>query len=190
MREIEVKMRVKNFDETLAKLEAAGCVLGPEIHQHDTCYCFPKDKDNYNSHKNVLGIRVRRQDKGSTFTVKRSLTTELDCLEHETEISDPDAMERALLELGLIKLLEVKKTRRKGKLAPSDDGRGEYELCLDRVEVLGDFIELEKMCPDETDAALVLEELLAKLETLGISRDSQEPLGYDTQIFKLTHEKR
>ena len=75
-------------------------------------------------------------------------------------------------------MVEVKKVRRKGKL-------GEYEICLDQVEQLGTFIELEKMTSDDANPEDVREELFKELESLGLSRQDEETRGYDTQIYQL-----
>ena len=72
--------------------------------------------------------------------------------------------------------MEVKKIRRKAKF-------GGYEICLDEVERLGAFVELEKLTDDGADAAKVTEELLKTLEGFGLSREDRETRGYDTQIY-------
>jgi len=79
--------------------------------------------------------------------------------------------------LGYRPSIEVKKIRRKGKLK-------EYEICLDKVENLGTFVELEKLTDDNADPKKVREELFKELESLGLSRKDEETKGYDTQIYE------
>jgi predicted adenylyl cyclase CyaB len=74
--------------------------------------------------------------------------------------------------------VEVRKVRRKGKL--DND-----EICLDEVEGLGGFIELERLADDDANPENVAEDLYQKLESLGLSRRDEEKRGYDTQIFQL-----
>ncbi len=87
-------------------------------------------------------------------------------------------MHEILCILGWKPILEVKKIRRKGKL-------GEYEICLDQVEKLGNFVELEKLADNEADPEQIKEELFKELETLGLSRDDEETKGYDTHMYQL-----
>ena len=102
----------------------------------------------------------------------------MDNLECETEIDDPEAMVHILQTLGWFPVVEVKKIRRKGKL-------GEYEICLDEVEELGNYVELEKMTADDANPDEVHEELFKVLGDLGLSRTDEETRGYDTQIYQL-----
>ena len=102
----------------------------------------------------------------------------MDNLEYETGINNPGETHKILQTLGWHPVVEVKKIRRKGKL-------GEYEVCLDRVEELGDFIELEKLTEDNANPEEVKEELFKQLELLGFSRNDEETKGYDTQMYQL-----
>ncbi|MGD1003129.1 MAG: class IV adenylate cyclase [Minisyncoccia bacterium] len=179
MREIEIKLKAKDLGALEQKLAALGCVLSASIHQHDVIYS--KDGDTSVWEKMIEGAivaRIRRDDRGAIFTLKQQRTHEHDNIECETRLEDADAMHRALLLLGFVPGVEVKKTRRKGKL-------GEYEICLDQAEGLGDFVELEKMAEDDADAARISEDLYQKLESLGLSRADEEKRGYDMQMFQL-----
>lgn len=179
MREIEIKLKAKDLGALEQKLGALGCVLSAPVNQHDVIYS--KDGDTSVWEKMIEGavvVRIRRDDRGAIFTLKQQRTHEHDNIECETRIEDADAMHRALLLLGFVPGVEVRKSRRKGKL-------GEYEICLDQAEGLGDFVELEKMADDDADAARISEELFQELELLGLSRDDQEKRGYDTQMFQL-----
>jgi adenylate cyclase class 2 len=179
MREIEIKLKAKDLVALEQKLTELGCVLSAPIHQHDVIYS--KDGDTSIWEKMIEGaivVRIRRDDRGAIFTLKQQRTHEHDNIECETRIDDGDAMHRALLLMGFVPEVEVKKVRRKGRL-------GEYEICLDQAEGLGNFVELEKMADDDADAARISEEIFQKLESLGLSRDDQEKRGYDTQMFQL-----
>jgi adenylate cyclase class 2 len=179
MREIEIKLKAKNLAALEQKLAEQGCVLSAPIHQHDVIYSKEGDTSVWEGmQEGMIVVRIRRDDRGAIFTLKQQCTHEHDNIECETRIEDGDAMHRALLLLGFVPEVEVKKVRRKGKL-------GEYEICLDQAEGLGDFVELEKMADDDADATRISEEIFQKLESLGLSRDDQEKRGYDTQMFQL-----
>lgn len=179
MREIEIKLKAKDLGALEKKLTDLGCALSAPIHQHDVIYSKDGDTSIWEGMKEgYVVVRIRRDDRRAIFTLKQQRTHEHDNIECETRIEDAEAMHRALLLLGFIPEVEVKKVRRKGKL-------GEYEICLDQAEGLGDFVELEKMADDDANAAQISEELFQKLESLGLSRKDQEKRGYDTQMFQL-----
>ena len=178
MREIEIKLKVKDFSELKNKLLLEGCVLSNPINQNDTIYSH-KDKIGKEWTKPDEGdfvIRIRRQDNKSELTVKQQRSHELDNLEFETEVKDSEVMHQILSLLGYVPMVEVKKKRQKGKL-------GQYEICLDEVDELGTFVELEKLADDEADVATVEEDLFREMERLGVPRENREKRGYDTQIF-------
>ncbi len=178
MREIEVKLRVNNLEDLEKKLQDKGLVISKELHQHDVIY-------SQNGEQIFLGlkpgqnvVRIRDENGKLELNLKQQQTHELDNIEWETEVKDREAMHNILLLLGWKPEVEVKKIRKKGKL-------GEYEICLDKVEQLGSFVELEKMADDTVDAEKVKEDLLVILESFGLSRNDEETRGYDTQIFQL-----
>ncbi len=178
MREIEIKLRVDNLEEVASLLLARGCELSSPFHQHDVTYTKGGSTAEWQASKEGHTVmRIRRLANGTLLAYKEQKLGEMDNIEHETEVGDADTAHQILLALGFVPGVEVKKLRRKGKL-------GEYEICLDEVEGLGTFIELEKLAPEEVDAELVREELFATLESLGLSRDREEKRGYDTQVFQ------
>ncbi len=183
MREIEIKLRVDNLKAVEEQLKANGCHLSEPIKQHDVIYTKDGDVEAWSVAKEGdITIRIRHLEFGASLTFKQQKSGEMDNLEYETEIKDPTATHQILLALGFIPGVEVKKVRRKGKL-------GDYEICLDSVEELGTFVELEKLVEDNADPIEVREELFKVLESLGLSRDQEEVKGYDTQIFQKLQEK-
>lgn len=173
-KEIEVKARVSNLDEIAHKLRELGCVLSDQETQHDTVFV---DADygafeKFWPGKNLL--RIRKTNGKFLFTVKQPQSNELDSIEHETEIHDPMEMREVLLLMGYHEAVQVHKTRRKTKY-------NGWEICLDEVEGLGSFIEVEKIA-DEADAEEVQNELFAFLQSLGIKLGDKVTSGYDTLV--------
>ncbi|MFA6097462.1 MAG: class IV adenylate cyclase [Candidatus Paceibacterota bacterium] len=179
MREIEIKLKVENLGELAKKLSERGYELSDPIQQHDIVYSL-KDKPQRIEYakEGDISIRIRRSGGKAELNLKQQQSNEMDNLEYETEVKDPEAMHQILLKLGYVPEVEVKKIRRKGKLGP-------YEICLDEVERLGTFVELEKLAPDNTDPEEIREELFRELEKLGLSRKDEETRGYDNQILQL-----
>lgn len=182
MREIEIKLRVNNLEELENKLRDSGLAISKELEQHDTIYTNDPEIFNHAGKEGHIVMRIRKQNGISLLTLKQQLTYEMDNIEYETEIKDSEIMYNILLKLGWKPEVEVKKKRKKGKL-------GEYEICLDRVEQLGDFIEIEKMTDDNADPEKTREELFKELEKFGLSRNQEETKGYDTQIYQLKNKK-
>ncbi|MEK7586712.1 MAG: class IV adenylate cyclase [Patescibacteria group bacterium] len=183
MREIEIKLKVDNFEEIEKKLKERGCILSQPISQHDVIYSQKGSKKEFEqANEGDVIIRIRHLKDSAQLNLKQQRSGEMDNLEYETEVKDPKEMHKILETLGWKPVVEVKKLRRKGKL-------GEYEICLDQVEKLGTFIELEKLTADDADPLEVREELFRELESLGLSRFDEETRGYDTQIFQLTNVK-
>lgn len=183
MREIEIKLKVKNFNDLENRLKERECTLSEPIDQHDFIYSKGGNKQEWKSSKEGdFIIRIRHLKNKSELNLKQQRSGEMDNLEYETVIENPEAMHQILLTIGYTPEVEVKKIRRKGKL-------NGYEICLDQVERLGTFVELEKLTDDNVDPKYAREELLKELESLGLSRVDEELQGYDTQIYNLTKSK-
>ncbi|KKU93989.1 MAG: Adenylyl cyclase CyaB [Candidatus Jorgensenbacteria bacterium GW2011_GWA1_48_13] len=183
MREIEVKIRAENLKEVEKKLLDLGCKLSEPIRQEDVIYSYGNSTSEWEESKEGhIVLRLRREKGKAMFNMKQQRSNELDNIEYETEVKDPEAIHQILLILGYTPKVEVKKNRRKGKFHG-------YEICLDEVEKLGSFVELEKLTEDSADPAEVQEELFQTLESLGLSRKNQETRGYDTQMYQLEHKK-
>ena len=171
--EIEVKAKVQDFDALISKLKEIGCVLSMPIIQDD--YIFnQKGVDKKDHSHNTPVLRIRKQNNKIIFTVKKNRSGELDCIEKEIEVSDESILKEIIELLGFEKTIEVHKKRRKGNYH-------DYEICLDEVEGLGSFIEVEKL--SDEDGKKVQKELFDFLKKLGIYEEARVLIGYDSQIW-------
>lgn len=175
-KEIEVKAKVENLEELANKLQSLGVELSEPIIQNDQTFVDENygDYAAFQPDKNIL--RIRENNGKFIFTLKQPKTNEMDALERETEITDPNEFKEALLLMGYKPVVEIHKVRRKAKYK-------DYEICLDEVKELGSFAEVEKITED-VDAAEVQEELFQFLESLGIKRQDRVMNGYDTLVYK------
>jgi len=178
MREIEIKLRVRDLGRLEKQLTENECVLSSPVFQHDVIYAKVDAPTKQKAQMGDITIRIRRMPDKAQFNLKQQKSNEMDNLEYETEVKDPEAIHQILLTLGYKPEVEVKKTRKEGKL-------GEYEICLDTVEKLGTFVELEKLTTDDADPEAVRNELFKVLESFGLSRSDEETKGYDTQMLLL-----
>lgn len=178
MREVEVKVKISNLKEAKEILEEKGVVFDEETIQEDKV--FLKQGISYEDLQvkangaNVL--RLREQDGQVKFTLKQTQSMELDCLEAETLVEDPIEMQKAIELLGFYLAVRVKKVRQKGKL-------NGLTFCLDEVEELGSFVEVEKLCEDNIDAENVQKELYQILVDMGLEIEKQMFQGYDTLMY-------
>lgn len=170
--EIEVKAKIRNLDEIITKLKEIGCTLGEPIIQDD--YIFNKKGiDLKNGPHFTPVLRIRKQGERIIFTLKKDRSNELDCIEKEIDVSDKDTLKDIIELLDFEQTVEVHKKRQKAKY-------GEYEVCLDEVQNLGSFIEVEKI--SDEDGEKVQKELFDFLKTLGINDEDRVFVGYDTML--------
>ena len=170
MREIEIKARIKDKAALLERLQANGVNLGQPLKQHDVVYGQPGAKGG---EKDVAWLRIRTENDTKTIlTLKKSVTSQLDSIEHETEVVDAQETEKIILALGFELYSDLTKIRQK---AFSDN----IEYCVDELPGIGVFIELEKITSVDADGAKVVDRLWQMLEDLGISKDDEVLVGYD-----------
>lgn len=184
-KEIEVKAKVESFEEVKKQLSLLGCSFSDPARQVDDLFVnFEGDYAEFQGGANFLRIRkeTKSQKTRILFTLKQPQSNELDCIEKEVEISDAVQMGEALILMGYHQVLTVSKTRVKTTYK-------DIEICLDTVDGLGTFIELEKIVSTDNDggAEIIQEELFGFLETLGIKREDRVTSGYDTLLYRLKH---
>lgn len=159
-REIEVKYRVCSLTDLEAALTARDLALSTPVYQDDQAYA-PDGWSYGMSKQGVSFARLRTQDGRHLFTLKRPTDNELACLEFETEVTDRDQMHEAILHMGFYPTVRIVKTRRTARLS-------DLSLCLDKVEHLGAFLEIERVIPPGQPGEAVQAELDAFARSLGV----------------------
>jgi adenylate cyclase class 2 len=141
-----------------AALQTHGCELSEPTRQDDQAYA--EDGWHYGMSKvNVAFARLRTENGRHLFTVKRPTLNEMVCIEFETEVADRDQMHEAILQMGFYATVRIVKSRRIGRLA-------EACVCVDDVEGLGVFLELETVIGSHERADRVQADLDALARTL------------------------
>lgn len=180
MREIEVKARVADFEPIIQKLESLGCLLSQPILQDDKVFLQNGlGFDDLIPGNNVL--RIRRQGEKNIFTLKVKGAREMDCIERETEISDTEKLSEILKYLGYYEVVHIRKSRRKCNYQ-------NLEICLDEVDVLGTFIEVEELT-EEGDGGKIQDKLFDFLVSLGVKKGDRVLSGYDKLMFNKMNKK-
>lgn len=188
MLEIELKAWLASTaPESLErKISDAGFGLPQTCYERDTYYNAPDRA--FKKTDEALRIRERRQF-GKAHTLVTYKGPKRDALsntrtEFETSVEDADTMRSILNALGYTPVLEVRKQRR------SFAGAGAFKnitLCLDEVEGLGSFIELECCAADDigqVERESTRNHLLALLDALGIPRENLTRQSYLEQLMQ------
>lgn len=173
VKEIEVKARVQNVDELLRKIEELGVTFGSTLTQYDRVF-LPNGTTIKEITAGVSALRIRIENGSKTiFTLKQRQNVELSAIEAEVEIVDGESLPALIQLLGYYEVLSIHKKRRKAEYK-------EYEICLDEVEGLGSFIEIQKFSSE--DGEKIQNELFDFLKQFGIKDSDRERKGYDTLI--------
>ena len=173
MREIEIKVSVRDKTSLRSKLDELSIKLGKPKKQHDVVYGIKQDRE---FERQASWLRIRTEnDKTIYFTLKKNVTSELDSIEHEIIVDDAETLEKIIITLGFELYSDLTKTRQ-------EVAYGDIEICYDEVPELGTFIEVEKLCDEDVNIDDTHAELWKLLDQLGLSRDDQVNSGYDVLL--------
>jgi adenylate cyclase class 2 len=170
MKEIEIKIKIGSAKIAIEQLTQQGCKFTRSVTQSDIIY-VPQAETLLPVKPGINILRIRQEEGKILLTLKQSdPENHLSKTEKELEIGSVQVMQEIITLLGFHEISRVKKQRRKCKLQ-------DYEICIDEVENLGSFLEIEKITDE--DPAVVQEQMLQQLTSLGIDVSEQVYLGYD-----------
>ena len=177
MREIELKFKVDNLEELINKLKEEQCEISSIKLQNDTIYV--QNLDDTESKEDSVWLRVRKENDKIELNYKKQSKKKMESEEIEFEVSSYELANQFLKALGYLPWVEVNKKRRYSNYK-------EYNICIDEVEKLGSFVELEILVDKDNkeDYELALLEVAKKL---GINPDKRINSHYDTMISELNN---
>jgi adenylate cyclase class 2 len=175
LREVEVKFRVRDAGALLAALAARGIELGPQVRQDDQAYA-PASWDYGDSRRGVPFARLRTVGGHHLFTLKRPVENVFSCEEYETPVADRGQMHLAIVAMGFRPTVRIVKVRRSGMV-----GESGVVVCLDEVEGLGFFLEVERLVADDVPGDVVQAELAGFVASLDVQAE-QARETYDTLV--------
>jgi len=150
-RNVELKARLDNFDQQLEIAKHLSSQAGEPIVQHDVFF---------HCHTGRLKLRIFSPQRGQLIAYQRPDQTGPKTSEYYiSETAEPHTL-RETLARSLGECAEVKKTRLLFLV-------GRTRIHLDRVETLGDFLELEVVLSENDDIAqgqAEAKQLMAKLK--------------------------
>ncbi len=175
MREIELKFKVDNLDKVINKLESMQAKISDVISQDDSI--FVQNLDNTESVEGSVWLRIRKTDDKVELNYKKQSAKKMESEEIEFGVSSYEKANAFLKTLGFKKWVEVKKQRRYTKYK-------DCNICIDEVERLGNFIELELLIDKKEDIDYE-QKLLDYAKELGIDTNNRINSHYDTMISEL-----
>lgn len=185
MLEIEMKFRVADFDGVVARLAGWRAEKGAAQSEHDHYYNAP-DRD---FGKTDEALRLRRVGAMSKITYKGPKHPGPTKTRTEIEVPLADGDEAARDFLRVLEHLGYRATAvvRKSRI-PYSMRRGEFDMvvCLDEVERLGKFVEVEIVAPTEQKTA-AQDVLMTTARELGL--ETSEPRSYLHMVLESLQEK-
>ncbi|MEK7463689.1 MAG: class IV adenylate cyclase [Patescibacteria group bacterium] len=179
MREIEIKLKAPDLDQIENKLKELGCVISEQKTQEDRNFIH---KDDVKWFEPEIGEwvypRLRIQNGEYTFTVKKPVKNELDCIEHNIQIDNPEEIAPIMKMFNYLPGVTVKKKRRMTKYK-------NYTITLDEVERLGSFIEIEQVVEDGDGEKMQKKMFEFAKNTFGLEKDNYVMKGYDIMMHYL-----
>ncbi|MCD1293919.1 class IV adenylate cyclase [Methanocella sp. CWC-04] len=158
MIEVEMKVRSGNND-IIQVLKDAGAVFEKSVRQTDSYYNAPHR--DFGETDEALRLREQSGKVYMTYKGKKLDLKSKTRKEVEVEVDNYSKMEDILLSLGFKKTLSVSKQREIYHLMDA-------EICVDRVDGLGDFIEFEMQANGMGEVDEKREKLFSLIKSLGI----------------------
>ncbi|HUT82025.1 MAG TPA: class IV adenylate cyclase [Candidatus Bathyarchaeia archaeon] len=158
--EVEVKLAINDPEELEYSLVEKGAQLEEIVIQRDHYYVHPTRDFG----KTDEALRIREEGEKFYLTYKgpkidsKSKTRE----EIETEISDYIQMNKILEKMGFQKAIIIIKERKIYKF----EG---VKFCLDQIDALGSFLEVEKVIDDKEEYIEVQKNLFEKIRLFGLN---------------------
>ncbi len=175
MKEIEVKYRLKDANQFIKKLEQLGCKMSNIEDQKDIVYVA--DLKNIHSEAGSIFLRVRKNNDKVELNAKMHEKVMQSRKEVEFEVSSYEEANRFLELIGFEKWVEVKKKR----------VHTTYEncnVCIDKVDSLGSFVELEYVVGDLEDDQNILDKIERMAKKLEIDTTEEVHQYYDEMIVQ------
>jgi adenylate cyclase class 2 len=181
MIEVEIKARITDVTAVEKSLSALGFTEELTVSERDV-YFNGNDRD-FRKTDEALRIRackdINADTESNALTYKGPKLGSESQTRKELEISfeDPAKMKEILSALGYPTVLEVRKLRRMYRL-------GEITACVDQVDSLGDYLELEKLVMDQNGYPAAVSELYELLSKLGIPKEALTQYSYLELLMK------
>lgn len=178
MKEIEVKYQLEDRNKFLKKLEALGCEISEVNHQKDTIYV--SDVNHIENTPGSIFLRVRKDNDKIELNAKKHEKVMQARTEVEFGVSSYSDANKFLELIGFQKWVEVSKKR-------VHTFYKDCNICIDEVDTLGSFVELEYVVDDKEEEEKVLEKIEEIAKEIGIDTKRVVNQYYDEMIAERNH---
>jgi len=176
--EIEIQVEIENIKPLIDLMEKSGKFLFSE-HQIDQYYT-PAHRDFRDKKPIEEWLRLRNSDGKYSITYKNWHRDEnkkaVHCDEYETTLGEIDQLEKILSVLDFKPVVLVDKMRQAYEYK-------DFEIALDKVKGLGDFIEIEYKGKTIKDPKEIVQEMVEFLKSLKMGRLTRNSVGYAYRLL-------
>lgn len=165
MIEVEIRAKINNKSEVQDKLKEIGAILEKSVHQVDRIFGHEMFLDeNKMIIEGGLSARIRQVGQNAWLEFKEISRNKGAGIEIKANLDNMEEGLRFFEKLGFKEAFSINKQREVYSL-------NGFEICLDDVEQLGSFIEIEKAVLNQDETALVKEECLGLLEKVALESE-------------------
>lgn len=179
MIEVEVKLSLADPEQLKKRLKELEFTQGKYVQENDIYYNSPAhdlfQSDEALRIRSVTDLLTGEKSEVLTYKGAKLDLVSMTRKELETVIADADTMDRILWSLGYTLKYPVKKQRQYYH-------KNEITVCLDLVENLGAFAEIEILTETEKERLAALEQIGALLTELGCKTEQTTRKSY---LFRL-----
>jgi len=176
MQEIEMKFQMNNLKDVRETLENLGCKFSEELKQKDVI--FVPDIKNTIVEEGAIFIRIRNVNDKIELNLKKRAKKIMESKEIEFEVNDFDGAYDFIKTLGFEEWVTVEKKR-------ITTNYKEFNICIDEVKGLGEFVEIEIITSEENKADYYENEIIKVCQELSIDPNNRINSHYDTMINEL-----
>jgi len=159
MIEVEIKVRIENIQALKKALDNAGAKLETTKKLVDKIYGKPEHLDSNGKYLEGELCPRLRDNNGSVRIEFKEIHRQGGGMEIETPVANMELGMRFLEKLGYEEAFTISKTRECYYFQ-------DFEIDIDQVDLLGDFVEIEKMVVDQELVELARNQCLQLLERL------------------------
>ena len=168
MIEVEIKVKVENKTLLERILQEQGFTKGDLTKESDIYF----NSEFYNLKEKDMAFRIRTYENMTSQKRKHVITYKGPKMDHismtrkelETEVEDANTVREILTSIGYYPVHPVIKNRQYFH-------NSQMTACLDEVQSLGDFLELEMMVSDDEEKENALEHVIDILKNLGYGKE-------------------
>ncbi|MDA3856100.1 MAG: class IV adenylate cyclase [Candidatus Woesearchaeota archaeon] len=178
MIEVELKARVDNKQEILSKFEELNFQYIKEEEQEDIIFLKNEFLDSKGKIKDGgIVFRIRIVNSKKIFEIKEIDRNVGGGIEYKIDIADMSSTKRIIEKLGFEEFFTIKKQRAYYQFE-------DFEIALDNVDGLGEFIEVELMVEADSQKEEAKKRCLYLLKKLGLEANLEKQKYGDLIIEK------